>query len=156
MWIINGKTHSKFNIPHSKQIIILVSYWLFFLLSLFLFDSFYIFHYEYGLQKIRQHLNLLSTSWRCLSCLLWVLMMWKANVPSTVFTRKVLSSLLSAFMKKIAGFCQHHECGILSWGCAQLYRRESNLALSSSPVTNNNVQFFFVFFYWAYCYRVKN
>jgi hypothetical protein len=33
-----------------------------------------------------------------------------------------------------------------------VYRRELNLALSSSPVTNNNVQFI----YWAYCYRVKN
>jgi hypothetical protein len=32
-----------------------------------------------------------------------------------------------------------------------LYRRESKLAKSSSPVTNNNVQFI----YWSYCYRVK-
>jgi hypothetical protein len=33
-----------------------------------------------------------------------------------------------------------------------LYRQESNLAILSSPVTNNNVQFT----YWAYGYRVKN
>ncbi len=32
-----------------------------------------------------------------------------------------------------------------------LYRRELNLAILSSPVTNNNEQLFF----WAYCYRVK-
>ncbi len=33
-----------------------------------------------------------------------------------------------------------------------LYCRELNLAISSSPVTNNNVQFIS----WAYCYHVKN
>ncbi len=33
-----------------------------------------------------------------------------------------------------------------------LYIQESNLAISSCPVTNNNVQFI----YWAYCYHVKN
>ncbi len=34
----------------------------------------------------------------------------------------------------------------------EVYRRESKLAISSSPVINNNVQFI----YRAYCYRVKN
>jgi hypothetical protein len=33
----------------------------------------------------------------------------------------------------------------------ELYRQKSNLAISSSPVTNNNVQFI----KWAYYYRVK-
>jgi hypothetical protein len=37
-------------------------------------------------------------------------------------------------------------------GQDMLYRRESNLAMLSSPVTNNDVQFI----YWAYCYHVKN
>ncbi len=36
-------------------------------------------------------------------------------------------------------------------GGREVYRRESNLAISSSPVKNNYVQF-----YLAYCYRVKH
>ncbi len=30
MWIVNGKAHSKFNIPHSEEVFFLVSYWLVF------------------------------------------------------------------------------------------------------------------------------
>jgi hypothetical protein len=29
-----------------------------------------------------------------------------------------MGSLLSAFMKKIAGLCRHHECGMLNLECA--------------------------------------
>jgi hypothetical protein len=32
----------------------------------------------------------------------------------TIHIMKVPSSLLSAFMKKLAGLCQHHECGMLN------------------------------------------
>jgi hypothetical protein len=32
----------------------------------------------------------------------------------TICIMKALSSLLSAFMKKIAGLCRHHECGMLN------------------------------------------
>jgi hypothetical protein len=42
----------------------------------------------------------------------------------------------------------HYQIQILQF----LYRRESNLAISSSPVTNNNVQLI----HWTYCYGVKN
>ncbi len=31
---------------------------------------------------------------------------------------KTHSSLLSAFMKKLAGLCRHYECGIIKWECA--------------------------------------
>ncbi len=34
---------------------------------------------------------------------------------------KVPSSLLSAFMKKIARLCRHHECGMLNLECALLF-----------------------------------
>jgi hypothetical protein len=30
MWIVNGKTDAKFNIPHSEEVFFLVSYWLVF------------------------------------------------------------------------------------------------------------------------------
>ncbi len=32
----------------------------------------------------------------------------------TIHTMKALSSLLSALMKKIAGLCRHHKCGMLN------------------------------------------
>ena len=39
------------------------------------------------------------------------------NTPTSRFTihiMKVPSSLLSTFMKQLAGLCQHHECGMLN------------------------------------------
>jgi hypothetical protein len=45
---------------------------------------------------------------------LCVFMMWQANLPFTIRIMKALSSLLSTFMKKIAGLCRHHECGMLN------------------------------------------
>ncbi len=42
--------------------------------------------------------------------------------------------------------------GVTGKNKEEVYHRESYLAISSSPVTNNNVQFI----YWVYCYRVKN
>ncbi len=38
-----------------------------------------------------------------------MLMMWQENLLSTIHIMKALVSLLSAFMKKILGFCQHQE-----------------------------------------------
>jgi hypothetical protein len=37
-----------------------------------------------------------------------------ANLLFTIRIMKALSSLLSVFMKKIAGLCRHHECGTLN------------------------------------------
>jgi hypothetical protein len=47
----------------------------------------------------------------CIS-LLSVFLMWRANLPFTIHITKAPNSLLSAFMKKLAGLCQHHECGM--------------------------------------------
>jgi hypothetical protein len=40
--------------------------------------------------------------------------MWWANLLSVIRIMKALSSLLSAFMKKIAGLYRHHEYGMLN------------------------------------------
>ncbi len=40
--------------------------------------------------------------------------LWRANLLSTIHIMNALSSLLSAFMKKIAGLCLHHERGMLN------------------------------------------
>jgi hypothetical protein len=53
-----------------------------------------------------------------LSCLLCVFMIWQANLSSTISIMNAPSSLLSVFMKKIAGLCQHHECGMINIECA--------------------------------------
>jgi hypothetical protein len=37
----------------------------------------------------------------------------RANLPFAIRIMKALSSLLSTFMKRIAGLCRHHECGML-------------------------------------------
>ncbi len=50
MWIVNGKTRSKFNIPHSKQFFFLSPIgW--FLLLLFPIGLLYIFHRDTGSKK---------------------------------------------------------------------------------------------------------
>jgi hypothetical protein len=37
---------------------------------------------------------------------------------SVIRIMKAFSSLLSAFIKKIAGLCRHHDCGVLNLECA--------------------------------------
>jgi hypothetical protein len=44
--------------------------------------------------------------------------MWWANLLSAIRIMKAFSSLLRAFMNKIAGLGQHHECGMLNLECA--------------------------------------
>jgi glucan phosphoethanolaminetransferase (alkaline phosphatase superfamily) len=55
---------------------------------------------------------------KVLDSLLCIFMMWWANLLSTFHIMNALSSLVSTFMKKIAGLCQHHECGMLNFDCA--------------------------------------
>jgi hypothetical protein len=55
---------------------------------------------------------------KVLGGLLCVFMMWRANLLPTFHIMNALSSLLTAFMKKIAGLCRHHECGMLNLECA--------------------------------------
>ncbi len=50
--------------------------------------------------------------------LLCVFMIWWANLPFAIHIMNVLSSLLSAFMKKVVQLYGHHECGMLNFECA--------------------------------------
>ncbi len=92
MWIVNGNIRSKYNISNSIQFFILVTYW-FVLISLFPIGRHLHFSLRIWKQKIRRHLALLSTSWRCLGSLTCVFMLWKANMPFPIHIMKALSSL---------------------------------------------------------------
>jgi hypothetical protein len=116
MWIVNGKAHSKFNIPHSEEVFflvywlvftVLVSYWLaftFFLTNTDIKKYANISHYHPHHEGPRRSpMRIHDVAGKSV-----------VNYP----LMNALSSLLTTFMKKIAGLCRHHECGMLNLECA--------------------------------------
>jgi hypothetical protein len=85
MWIVNSNAHSKYNIPHSKKFVILVSYWLVFT-SLF---------------PIGRHLHF--------SLRIWI----EKNTPTFRFTIRIMKVLRQSPMRDVVGksviYYPHHE-----------------------------------------------
>ncbi len=85
---------SKFCIPHSKSflVLLLVDFsspgflWMTRPASLCIHDG------------DRRIFHQLAESWRRLGDLMWVFIMWLANLPSTIYVIQVYSSLLGTFM----------------------------------------------------------